>query len=368
MLGAVSVFTVLISSAAEIAIKNSGFESAANGIPQGWKIKAASGEKNPVTVDHSVAHQGKSSLRIRHNNGESYSRATTYVKLKPHTDYIVTFQIKTNDVKRGKGVFSGSGRMLILGKGGKCIAASKALRGTSDWHQTMLSFNSGNLSNLPIIFYLHRASGTVWFDDLNIVEGKVAMGKGVKSNSRLLEGPHLAIGKKYTMQKANYKLSSDAGDNIQLTDGKFADSKRLWVDKATVAWMHRAKVTVIVDLEKIEPIRELALGVLGGAKGNVDFPDAGFFVSENGKDFYLAGYRFGTKMPDRGQRYAALYHLNDLTTKGRYVAVCLVGNDGDGRYFPIEEGVHHLTVVELPARYGQSQRTPFGIYSRMNLT
>lgn len=49
-------------------------------------------------------------------------------------------------------------------------------------------------------------------------------------------------------------------------------------------------------------------------------------------------------------------------------AVGFVGDDGERRSVPIQKGVHHLAVMQLAAGYSQSQRSAFGVYSRVNLT
>ena len=139
-------------------------------------------------------------------------------------------------------------------------------------------------------------------------------------------GSNIAMGKKYTMsQKPNYTLCTDADDDKQLTDGIISGSG-LWSEKSTVGWQNRGNVEIILDLGTVEPVREIAINVQGGAKGNVNFPDAAFFVSDDGKKFHCLGSRFGSKMADKGTKYSAKYHLNDLVAKGRYVAVALICN------------------------------------------
>lgn len=139
-------------------------------------------------------------------------------------------------------------------------------------------------------------------------------------------GSNIALGKKYTMsQKPNYTLCTEADDDKQLTDGKLS-GKGLWTEKSTVGWQNRGNVEIVLDLEMMEPVREIAINVQGGAKGNVNFPDAAFFVSDDGKKFHYLGSRFGSKMEDRGARYSVRYHLNDLSARGRYAAVVLIGN------------------------------------------
>ena len=49
-------------------------------------------------------------------------------------------------------------------------------------------------------------------------------------------------------------------------------------------------------------------------------------------------------------------------------AVSFISNDGERRNGPIEEGRHHLAVVNLTAGYCQPQGASITIYSRVNLT
>jgi hypothetical protein len=149
--------------------------------------------------------------------------------------------------------------------------------------------------------------------------------KGAPSKARST-GLNLASGKKYTMsQRPNYALCTEPNDIIQLTDGKIS-STGLWTNKLTVGWKARGNVEIIVDLGTVEPICEIILGTLGGAKGNVNFPDAACLVSENGRDFYYVGSRFGSNLKNRAIGYRSSYHFNDLNTKGRYVAIAMISN------------------------------------------
>ncbi len=300
---------------ADNAVTNPGFEAG----PE-WAITAAAGEENPVFVDNTVSHTGKASLCIRHKSAESYSRAACTVMLKPDTEYTASVWIKMAKVVPSAKGDSCAARLYVCNDSGGELGVSPLAQGTSGWKQVSVTFNSGKCTTVPVLLYLHNASGTVWFDDVEIVEGKPVPVK------QQLTSSNIAQGRKYTMsKKPNYALCTDGKEDKKLTDGIFAGDG-LWTDKATVGWQDAGTVEIIVDLGAVEPIHEIAISVQGGARGNVSFPDAAFFVSEDGEKFYYTGSRFDSNMEDKGGRYGAAYHLNDLATKGRYVAIALVNN------------------------------------------
>lgn len=308
-------------------VVNGGFESGAK-LPEGWSPNPAKGEEGPVFIDNAEAHSGRQALAIRHQSVESYTSVRLKVPVKPATEYTAIVWMKGDAVTpAGTGV-SGIARIFIEGEGGKTLAASVPEKGTFGWKRVTVTFTTGSASELPVLLYLHRASGTVWFDDFELVEGKapaVAATTGAPRNP--LPGVNLAKGRKYTMSRApNYKLCTDPDDDKQLTDGVFTEGY-YWTQKSSVGWQNAGRVEIIIDLGAVEPIRELGIGIAGGAKNaGVNFPDAVFFVSEDGINFYHAGRRMASSLPDRGEWYATRHHLNDLRTKGRYVAVSLVAN------------------------------------------
>lgn len=309
-------------------LKNPGFETAAGTKPADWLFTEAPGEENAVSLDNAQFRTGKFGAKISHQNTASYSQIRQNIELKPDTDYVASVWVRGENVTLAE---KGLGVKLFLGKkDGGTLKASDMYKGTFAWKKISLPFNSGSQTMMTVILYLHQGSGTVWFDDVEVREGKEAPVEAAPSAAKIqpLSGVNLALGKKYTMsKKPSYSLCTDADDEKQLTDGAFTEGY-FWTQKSTVGWVNAGRVEIVIDLGAVEPIRELAVSTAGGAKAAaVNFPDAVFFVSEDGKKFYHAGRRFGTLMPDRnGEWYAARYHLNDLRTKGRYVAVSLVAN------------------------------------------
>ncbi|MBL8993396.1 MAG: carbohydrate binding domain-containing protein, partial [Spirochaetia bacterium] len=319
----------LIAPGFALDIPNAGFEKNDGKLPAEWAVTTAKGEDDPIRIDNAESHSGKCSALIRHRSTESYSLFRLKFPVKPDTEYTASVWVKADSVAQATSGVSGGIRLFIEGASGSTLAATPTEKGSFGWKRISVTFSSGKFSELPILLYLHRASGSVWFDDLELVEGKGGpLAVGVSART-LLSGINLAKGKKVTMSKApNYALCTDPDDEKQLTDGVLTEGY-FWVQKSTVGWKNAGRVEVVVDLGSLEPIREIALGTAGGAKGpGVFFPDAVFFVSEDGVKFHLVGRKLASALPDRGEWYAERYDLNDLRTKGRYVAVSMVANGG----------------------------------------
>ena len=47
-------------------------------------------------------------------------------------------------------------------------------------------------------------------------------------------------------------------------------------------------------------------------------------------------------------------------------AIGFISDDRERRLFPVQKGMHHLAVVNIPARYSQTQGAAFGVYSSVN--
>lgn len=129
---------------------------------------------------------------------------------------------------------------------------------------------------------------------------------------------NIALNKKYTISKQpNYKLCTDEGDAVQLTDGKFAKGT-IWVDKATVGWYYRAPVAITVDLEKTAVIGKAIVKTAGGSAG-VTVPDHIYiFAGNDGKTWNYAGKLVNPDAGKKGYRITKM-SLEGIKTEGRYI-------------------------------------------------
>ena len=147
-------------------LTNPGFEAVDEaGWAQGWTVWPAKlPEAGAVSVDGAVAHGGQRSLRLRHASLGSYTRAQQVLAVEPHQRYAFTVWVKAENVVGGGG--SMGARLYVEGLGGR-DRATEAVFGTADWQQLLVGpHDSGNGGRITVMCYLHLASGTVWFDDL----------------------------------------------------------------------------------------------------------------------------------------------------------------------------------------------------------
>jgi len=50
----------------------------------------------------------------------------------------------------------------------------------------------------------------------------------------------------------------------------------------------------------------------------------------------------------------------------RSAAIGLIGDDRERRLLPVKKGMHHLAIMNIPARYCQTQGSTLGVYSSVN--
>lgn len=141
-------------------------------------------------------------------------------------------------------------------------------------------------------------------------------------------GPNVALGKSYTLEPApNYRLTTDEGDLVQLTDGAFApEAGSIWFHKECVGWYGPAQdVVITVDLEQDMPIAGVALSTQAGGAG-VTWPSVVLIaVSRDGEQFHLAGelLHLASKHGVRPPAGRHVFATDDLRCRGRYVRLVI---------------------------------------------
>lgn len=147
---------------AESLLRNGGFESGdEKGNPTAW------GVEEPVAIDKAVKHSGASSAKIastdpRINNFHNWQ----YVTLKANTSYTLIVWAKVQDISGKPGAqvypyeFDGAkGRGMLR------------WTGTKGWTEQRLVFTTGDDGEGRITYRVYGATGTVWFDDIRLIEG-----------------------------------------------------------------------------------------------------------------------------------------------------------------------------------------------------
>lgn len=148
-------------------IDNGSFEEIEDGVPLDWETRTWSGD--PVfEVETKDAHRGENCVKVHSQTGADASWSFE-VKLKPNTEYRLSAWVKTDEI--GAEGFGAQLNLHQLQYEGK----SEAFRGTNDWKQVTTEFNSGQHSVLLVNCLFGgwgRATGTAWFDDVELYELK----------------------------------------------------------------------------------------------------------------------------------------------------------------------------------------------------
>ncbi len=148
---------------------NPGFEQLDEaGWAEGWEIwPTAMPGGASVAIDTHVGHSGANALRLVHTAGSSYTRAQRPITVEPNTEYIFSCWIRCEDVEPVDG---SQGARLYVEKATGDHAARRMI-GNTPWTEVRLGpMNVGNVSRVTLMCYLHRCSGTVWFDDVSVVK------------------------------------------------------------------------------------------------------------------------------------------------------------------------------------------------------
>ena len=153
-------------------LPNASFEEDREGKPLGWRVVNYSGRAELAVAP--TGHSGQRSAKIVSQQGADASWSAR-AEVRPHTEYRLTGWIKTENV--GK-LGSAYGAMLNVHElqdpehGG-----TKPLLGDNDWTPVQLAFNSGEMKEVTINCLFGawgRATGTAWFDDIELTAAPAA--------------------------------------------------------------------------------------------------------------------------------------------------------------------------------------------------
>jgi hypothetical protein len=158
----------------ENLITNGGFETKEIlGGGFDWKIANVPGAE--VSFDHSMAFEGKRSLKIVFNGKENvdFRHVYQFVALKPTTEYVLKAHMKTRGVTTKSGI-----RLDISGVGPAFYGASESLIGDNGWKELMIAFRTPAQSQGGVVRVRREKtdkfdrfiSGTVWIDNFSLRE------------------------------------------------------------------------------------------------------------------------------------------------------------------------------------------------------
>lgn len=147
-------------------IPNASFEEQSGDRPRGWRAVTHSGRGEFASAN--VARTGSRSVKIASEQGGDLSWAVQ-TPVKPRTQYRLSGWIKTENVqKQGRAL----GALLNVHELQDPVrGATRGLSGNNDWTHVELTFNSGQMTELTINCLFGgwgRATGTAWFDDIEL--------------------------------------------------------------------------------------------------------------------------------------------------------------------------------------------------------
>ncbi len=149
---------------------NPGFEELDEaGFAAGWSPwPELSPETAAVSVDATQARSGNHSMRLRHELATSYTRAQQVITVEPNQQYYFRVWIRGEQIDPS--AESMGARMYIEGIGGRDYATERQT-GSFEWRRLAVGpLNSGNGGKITVMCYLHKATGTAWYDDVEAIK------------------------------------------------------------------------------------------------------------------------------------------------------------------------------------------------------
>jgi tetratricopeptide (TPR) repeat protein len=138
-----------------------------------WKMMNIPGAE--ISFDHSIAFEGKSSLKIFFSGKENvdFRHVYQFVALKPNSEYVLKAHMKTKAITTKSGL-----KLEISGIGPAFYGASESLIGDNDWRELMVDFRTPSQSQGGVVRVRREKtdkfdrfiSGTIWIDNVELKE------------------------------------------------------------------------------------------------------------------------------------------------------------------------------------------------------
>jgi len=179
---------------ADNRVTNPGMERVNSGLPESWTL-VTSGDSGTMAADSGQKHSGARSVRLTSQSttsggGLGFVAAIQDIPLALNTTYTLSGYIKTLNLNGANAFFN----VYQLNANKQPVANPwtdnrySQLSGTHDWTLRQLTFTTGpNTAYVRIYLEVdHRsdtASGTAWFDDIQLERGEVSTGYNPLENS-----------------------------------------------------------------------------------------------------------------------------------------------------------------------------------------
>jgi len=149
----------------ENLLKNPSFEEWESGLPKFWSVR-----KDGVhAADNADKIDGEFSAKITNLDASFYTSIYQNVVSKKNTDYLLVGWVKYENVVIGTGGIGG--KVLICKPNGSTLANPlPSFKGNSPWQEVKIPFNSGEFEYFQVMLYLHKSTGSIWFDNFYLYE------------------------------------------------------------------------------------------------------------------------------------------------------------------------------------------------------
>ena len=319
------VFGAALGLLAESIVKNGFFDEgtpAYGALPPSWTMVKPDAGGWGFANDDGV----DSASSIRFNAVKGAGILQQDIKLQPDTDYALLFWYKCDGVAPSIVIRNMKGTEFVR------FSASDAKFGK--WQHSRQNFRSGKDADYRLQLYgdyQEIGEGKSYFDAIEILPKAEADKR--PAPSIVNNDDNIALHKKYTMLKdPDYALCKDPDDAVQLTDGGKTVGY-FWTQKSTVGWHRNKPATIIVDLERTEPICGASWSCGAGTAGVLWPTSIWVFASEDKINWQLLGdlTYYGTrgkKAPDNSKYSTFTYATRAFKAKGRYVAFMVMSSGG----------------------------------------
>ena len=209
------IMLIVFCSFGQNVLKNGNFLKTIGGNkPADWTIYPNPLPKgSSIVVDTTNSYTGGKSVRI-HNNNVVYTRIDQpNVKVKPRTWYLISYYVKGDNIN----IINGCGPRIFIGPNGgySCPLATfgpgtdreQKKNWSFPWKKYSRKLYTGNNTKIGVLLYLHKTTGTIWFDNVKIVEITPDMDKREEVDiARKIIGKEICTVKKAAEKQKQKKL------------------------------------------------------------------------------------------------------------------------------------------------------------------
>lgn len=148
---------------------NSLVQDGAMNDPAPWERYLNAKNSGQVELDTEVFVSAPSSLRIANSSTGQYTGVRQIVEVIPGKQYLFRCKIRTEDIVAGEKKGFGPRVLIQSGDSDNLVLSKDMGEGSREWTEFEQPFVPAS-EQIRIFLYLHHRSGTVWFDDVELLQ------------------------------------------------------------------------------------------------------------------------------------------------------------------------------------------------------